>query len=274
MVSIKSLYLFLLTNVVLAIEAIVTYNLFNLFAFSEPFALQSIGLATVTLSTKTYSLVKLIESGQRSKPLIGGDKRTVPKEAYRHEFLLRMILASFIEAVTFQIIFRLDFLQNRLDWKDSLTFLPLSFLFELIFDFFHYFTHRLLHAVPRLYTLFHKSHHKFHHPNAMTTFYQNPVDLVVSNAIPTLLALFIVTRFFEMSLFAFFLASTFKTFIEISGHTGKEEKTPSFVQFIWLPIWLGIDLHTQDHDLHHTRNNCNYAKRFSLYDKLFGTFAK
>ncbi len=272
MVSSKSLYLFFITNVLLIFEAIVTYTLFQYFTFLEPNVIESIALATIVLSTKTYSLVKLIESGQKFKPLIGGEKRTQPKEAYPHEFLLRMLMASFIEAITFHVIFKLDLLQKRFDWTESLAFVPLSFIFELIFDFFHYWSHRALHAWPQLYILFHKSHHKFHHPNAMTTFYQNPIDLLLSNSIPTLLALFFVTRCFNISWFSFLLMVMYKTFIEISGHTGKEEKTSSFVQFIWLPRWLGIELNTHDHDLHHTRNNCNYAKRFSLYDKLFGTF--
>ena len=273
MISKKSIFLFLLTNLLMVVETLVTYNLFKHFAFAEPFTMKSIGLATVALSGKTYSLVKMIEFGQESKPLIGGMHRTQPKETYRHEFFLRMLMASFIEAITFLAIFRLQILHNRLDWKEALCFVPISFVFEIIFDFFHYWIHRLLHSIPLLYILFHKSHHKFQHPNAMTTFYQHPVDLILSNSIPTLLSLLILSQFFSVSFFFFLLATTFKTFIEISGHTGKDEKTPSFVQFIWLPQWLNIELYTHDHDLHHTRNNCNYAKRFSLYDKLFGTFA-
>jgi sterol desaturase/sphingolipid hydroxylase (fatty acid hydroxylase superfamily) len=39
------------------------------------------------------------------------------------------------------------------------------------------------------------------------------------------------------------------------------------------PECLGIQLHTEDHDLHHTSSQCNYGKRFCLWDKVFGTYA-
>jgi sterol desaturase/sphingolipid hydroxylase (fatty acid hydroxylase superfamily) len=39
-----------------------------------------------------------------------------------------------------------------------------------------------------------------------------------------------------------------------------------------LPKWLNIELYCEDHDIHHSVNNCNYSKRFSLWDKVFGTF--
>lgn len=64
-------------------------------------------------------------------------------------------------------------------------------------------------------------------------------------------------------------------FIEISGHIGKRmHPTSSFSQFIWLPKFFNIELYTEDHDLHHSHNNCNYSKRFSLWDKVFGTHKK
>jgi sterol desaturase/sphingolipid hydroxylase (fatty acid hydroxylase superfamily) len=65
----------------------------------------------------------------------------------------------------------------------------------------------------------------------------------------------------------------YKNFIEISGHSGKKlYPTSCFSQFKWLPQWLNIELYTEDHDLHHSLNNCNYGKRFSLWDKLFNTY--
>ena len=71
----------------------------------------------------------------------------------------------------------------------------------------------------------------------------------------------------------FNLIITYKLFIEISGHIGKKiYPTSCFSQFMWLPKLLEIELYTEDHDLHHSMNNCNYSKRFSFWDKLFGTY--
>ena len=33
-----------------------------------------------------------------------------------------------------------------------------------------------------------------------------------------------------------------------------------------------MELYVEDHDLHHLKGNCNFSKRFSLWDRVFGTF--
>lgn len=68
------------------------------------------------------------------------------------------------------------------------------------------------------------------------------------------------------------LMLVYKTFIEVSGHTGKQVKSSSFPLCIWLPRIFGIELYTEQHHLHHLNSNCNYSKRFSLWDKMFGTY--
>jgi sterol desaturase/sphingolipid hydroxylase (fatty acid hydroxylase superfamily) len=104
----------------------------------------------------------------------------------------------------------------------------------------------------------------------MTTFYHHPLDILLTISLPTMLSLLLLP---SVSSFEFVLLSVYKIFSEISGHAGKRlAPTGSFPQFIWLPKWLSIELYTEDHDLHHSMNNCNYAKRFSLWDKVFGTF--
>lgn len=65
----------------------------------------------------------------------------------------------------------------------------------------------------------------------------------------------------------------FKSFVEISGHSGKKIfPSGSFSQFIWLPKMFDITLYTEDHNLHHDKSDCNFSKRFSIWDKLFGTY--
>jgi sterol desaturase/sphingolipid hydroxylase (fatty acid hydroxylase superfamily) len=68
---------------------------------------------------------------------------------------------------------------------------------------------------------------------------------------------------------------SYKTFIEISGHSGKKlHPIGSFSQFIWLPRFFNISLYSEDHALHHSSNFCNYSKRFSLWDKQFETYTE
>ena len=60
----------------------------------------------------------------------------------------------------------------------------------------------------------------------------------------------------------------------VAGHCGCHSDATSFPQCVWLPRLLGIALTTRDHDAHHTRPKaCNFAKRFTLWDRAFGTLA-
>jgi len=75
-----------------------------------------------------------------------------------------------------------------------------------------------------------------------------------------------------MSKYQFILMTALKTIVEISGHTGKDIKQGSFPQFPWLAAYFNISLCTHDHDIHHRYFDYNFSKRFSLWDKLFGTY--
>lgn len=155
---------------------------------------------------------------------------------------------------------------------DMLLFIPKSFLFEIVFDFFHYWAHRIEHETPFLYQHFHKIHHKHFHPTLVTTFHHHYGDLLLSNVIPLFLSLFFITRFFSISHYMLHMLIISKIYLELNGHCGKDIKTGSFVQCIWLPQFFDISLYTADHDIHHNRIHYNFGKRFSLWDKLFDTY--
>lgn len=218
---------------------------------------------------RNHILLNFISRGTQNKPNIN-NTLNIPLEDYRHEFHTNVITTTSVETMTHIFIKKhiMDIAFSRNIYYEIIYFIPLSFLFEVIFDFFHYFTHRLLHH-KYLYKFAHKKHHKFKHPIAITTFYQDPVDLIITNSIPTILSI-LVTPQLTYSMFHFIIV--YKNFIEISGHSGKILYPPSFPQFMWLPKWLNIELYCEDHDTHHSVNNCNYSKRFSLWDKVFNTY--
>jgi sterol desaturase/sphingolipid hydroxylase (fatty acid hydroxylase superfamily) len=148
-------------------------------------------------------------------------------------------------------------------------FVPKSFCFEIVFDFVHYWMHRFMHSNPLLYQKVHKIHHKYRHPNAFTTFYLHPVDILLGYCLP----LFVASRIIPFCRSDFLLMITYLTYQEVGGHLNRHmAPTSSFAQFIWLPRILSIELYTEDHHLHHQKVICNFAKRFSLWDKVFGTF--
>jgi sterol desaturase/sphingolipid hydroxylase (fatty acid hydroxylase superfamily) len=150
---------------------------------------------------------------------------------------------------------------------ELLTFIPVSFVFEIVFDFFHYWTHRICHT-KYLYFI-HKKHHE-HTINIteLSTFHQEPLDLLLTNFVPMYLTSYLIP-FSELQFMIFLI---YKVYIEISGHLGIQLNISSFAQCTWLPRLFNIELYSEDHFLHHKKFKCNYSKRFVLWDKAFDTY--
>lgn len=195
-----------------------------------------------------------------------------PRETYMGEFDVKLIQSAVIETTTFVCIQNYFDFQHNFIMPDLMLFIPISFVFEIFFDFFHYWMHRFLHN-RYLYPYFHKMHHKYSQPIPILSFYHHPVDLLITNSLPFVLAIYSMKQFGIIpSLFQYHLLSVYKTFVEISGHCGKETKSSSFPQCIWLPKIFNIELYVENHDRHHRSGNCNFSKRFSIFDRIFNTF--
>lgn len=183
--------------------------------------------------------------------------------------------ASVVETVSLVSIATICEVNTRDNFLGTfLTFIPISFAVEIVFDFFHYWAHRFMHTVSALYS-FHKTHHSIHGLSGIVTFYQTPIDYGLTNYIPFTASLLLVKYVFqvEYTLLMYCLIVMYKEFIEIAGHVHIiESNTVSFPQCIWLPLFFGIELKQKIHNDHHLYLTCNYAKRFSLWDKVFGTY--
>ena len=144
--------------------------------------------------------------------------------------------------------------------------------FEVAFDFFHYWTHRWCHESSYLYRKLHRVHHTQVYPTPLSTFAQHPLDLVLTNAVPMLLAIQLCTP--RMTVLQWHWLFAYKTYVEVAGHCGLVLKGHSFPQFPWLHYVLpgGFCLRIKDHDYHHTHPTHNFAKRFRLWDHVFGTY--
>ena len=224
---------------------------------------------------KNYVILDFVEYRTSSKKKIMNEKRemieNIPRERFYKEFDLFVLSTTMVDSIS-QVIIKKYFLTDfvSLNLYDFVEFVFISFAFEIIFDFFHYLMHFYLHKNPYLYKNFHKTHHKWAYPMPILTFYNHPFDFFFTNSIPTMLTLYIFP--FNITYFQYELMHTYKTFLEIGGHSGKVLKSNSFTQCIWLPRLFNFHLKVEDHDLHHNLNNCNYAKRFTLWDKVFGTY--
>ncbi|CAB9501571.1 Fatty acid hydroxylase superfamily [Seminavis robusta] len=149
------------------------------------------------------------------------------------------------------------------------TFIPKSFIWELIFDFGHYWTHRACHANMTVYKYVHWDHHEHEKPGALSSFRMSIPEILFSNVLPAVAAFGLCYQRF--TLFQLHLIFTFKTAVEIGGHSAIEgDDLFSFPQAG--PLLKEICLGPGDHDLHHRQRQFNFSKRFRLWDMIFGTF--
>jgi Delta7-sterol 5-desaturase len=272
MISIRALKNFITTNFSLITFGCIEY--IGLISVNTYSPITQFIMIYLMLLIRNFLLLYLINIAIKNKKYVS-DHRKEPEEQYKGEFIKNVITSTCMDSVTmiFAKLYILVDTQNITDYLyDLMMFVPLSFTFELIFDFFHYWAHRCAHN-KYFYSYLHKQHHKYHDVSPIVTFYQDPLDVFFSNTVPVLLTLYLMSQLslLRISLFGFGLMSVYKVCVEIYGHSGKYT-SPEFVQCIWLPKYLGIVLTSENHSHHHMFNNCNYSKRFSLWDKLFGTF--
>jgi len=150
------------------------------------------------------------------------------------------------------------------------------FCWEIWFDFGHYWGHRLAHIFKGLYEFGHKYHHENVSPDAFDGLNITFDDAMLTNWIPHMMSMFLTTTLLfggrPFSLFEYMLLSSYKTFVEVTGHVGVDFKGHSFPMFPPLAYYTGIDIGTAAyHSLHHRYYTVNYAKRFTLWDRVFGT---
>jgi Delta7-sterol 5-desaturase len=259
MLSQKSIKNFTVINLLLMSLSYLQYyvfeNIFNVFMTFFFFLLRNI-----------FVLATLYICSLNKKYITNQDR---DKQIYDHKLVVLLLITSTMIEVVVHMVTMNYYIFNTSDIViDTIMFIPISFAYELIFDFFHYWLHRLEHN-SLIYKHTHKLHHAYQYTLVQFTHCHHPFDLIISNVIPHLIAFNLIPR---VSKFTYSALLIYKLFVEISGHTGKQLNTSSFPQCIWLPKFFGIELMTKDHDNHHIHSICNYAKRFSLWDKVFGTY--
>ena len=158
-------------------------------------------------------------------------------------------------------------------------FIPLSFAWEIVFDFFHYWTHRIAHMNKTLFMWIHYDHHEEDgdHLCPLSTFHQATLDYVATNFIPGLITFSLLSfAGWSITLFQLHLILAHKSGIEIGGHSGLSHSgTYTFTGFIQFPLLAaipGVCISAEEHRLHHTRPTVNFSKRFRMWDEIFGTY--
>jgi sterol desaturase/sphingolipid hydroxylase (fatty acid hydroxylase superfamily) len=135
---------------------------------------------------RNYGLVKLIDYTLSNKQDIG--TRKIIKEKYFGENIIHLISVSLIEGLTNYAIINSGLITFTFN-LNIIQFILYSFIFEIIFDFFHWITHWYFHKNKFLYKNFHSIHHRQKYPTAITTFYHHPLDYLVTNSLAQILTL-------------------------------------------------------------------------------------
>lgn len=178
--------------------------------------------------------------------------------------ILNILKLCFLEIISIILCFK--YKSNNI-FYEIITFIPKTFIFELCFDFFHYWIHRMSHN--KYLYINHKIHH-IHTSNIsiFSTFQHHFIDYILSNVFP----MYISSCICPLYEYQFFIFLVFKLIVEMTGHAGKIINSGSFIQCVWIPQLLGIELYASDHYIHHTKFKYNYAKRFKIWDQTFGTY--
>jgi sterol desaturase/sphingolipid hydroxylase (fatty acid hydroxylase superfamily) len=268
----KSLKRFFLSNIVLFSIGLINHN-FIIFFYKNNI-LNNFIVLFIAYLLRNYILLILVENMVKNRLRISDINSSIPIQLYKYEFDIYLITNTFSESITNAIlipkIINIEYSNNI--FNELIYFIPISFIYELVYDFFYYTIHLTLHS-KYLYKQFHKLHHKFKHPIGILLYYQHPIDWFTATIFPSIFSLYLLTYVSKISYFQFNMIHIYKTAVEIAGHCGKKiYPVCSFTQFPWLVKYLNIELYSEDHNLHHSLNNCNYGKRFSLWDKVFNTY--
>lgn len=127
-------------------------------------------------------------------------------------------------------------------------------------DFGFYFTHRLLHH-SSVYKLWHKKHHEFKGTIGFAAEYAHPIEVVLSNQLPTLGGIFLVGTH-PLCVFVWLAFRLQQTYEAHSGYCFRNTLLNDF------PLYV---LHAEaaaHHDHHHTVNLGNFG---GFTDYIFGT---
>ena len=85
---------------------------------------------------------------------------------------------------------------------DILYFIPKSFIFEIIFDLFHYITHRIEH---KTHFFAHRTHHNHYLPTLVSTFNHHILDLLFTNVLPFYVTSYICTQLLNIRISTYML---------------------------------------------------------------------
>ena len=128
-----------------------------------------------------------------------------------------------------------------------------------IYDLYFYLYHAALHT-KFLYKKIHITHHRSTMPIPMEYIFTHPLEWLFG-AIGPFIGLAVIAIFFpEINAYALWAMMALRNLHELDIHSGiRSSKIVSAIPFYGT---------TEHHDLHHSRNQGNYASTFTIWDKV------
>ena len=182
-------------------------------------------------------------------------------------WLLSLVLAAFIYAPpdTFRPQLKAAFELPLPSWPIADPWVSFVAAF-LLMDFLNYAVHRCEHAVPFLWR-FHAMHHSDPDVDVTTSVRHHPIEHVMSGGFYWLaiLALDIPVAVVTIHFLAVYAAAAV---------THGNIRLPEWLERLLRPVVITLDLHLFHHSISSEGANANFGAVFSIWDRLFGTYAE
>jgi sterol desaturase/sphingolipid hydroxylase (fatty acid hydroxylase superfamily) len=136
----------------------------------------------------------------------------------------------------------------------------------LLLDLLHYAVHRWQHAAPFLWR-FHALHHSDPDVDVTTSVRHHPVEYLIAAGIYWLAAL-------ALDIPAIVLMSHAVAVFAAASITHGNLRFPEWLERWLQPMLITIDLHRIHHSVSSAEANSNFGAVFSVWDRLFGTYAR
>jgi sterol desaturase/sphingolipid hydroxylase (fatty acid hydroxylase superfamily) len=182
-------------------------------------------------------------------------------------WLLNLLLAAFIFAptVTFRPELETAFHVNLPSWP--ITNQWVSFLAAfLLLDFLNYTVHRCQHAMPFLWR-FHALHHSDPDVDVTTSVRHHPIEYLIATG-----GYWVAVLLFDIPVMV--VMSHSLTVFAAAAVTHGNIRLPEWLERLLQPVVITLDLHLIHHSIIYDQANANFGAVFSVWDRLFGTYAR
>jgi sterol desaturase/sphingolipid hydroxylase (fatty acid hydroxylase superfamily) len=182
-------------------------------------------------------------------------------------WLLNIILAAFTFAPpdTFRLQLEATFGVALPSWPTADRWLSFLAAF-LLLDLLNYAIHRCQHAVPFLWR-FHALHHSDPDVDVTTSARHHPIEYLLAAGFYWLAVL-------ALDIPVVVVASHGLAVFAAAAVTHGNMRLPEWLERLLQPVVITLDLHLIHHSIEYDEANANFGAVLSIWDRLFGTFAR